>query len=306
MTSKQYISYVLATVFFVLGSIISVNLYLNDFGLFGDRENIRIWGVEKTSKYLLSFNYIPDNFEGVLIGPSISTNMDTQKINGFKIYNLSMNSGNVSELKYPVDNVLNSGKMKYLIICLYSYLTKDSGRKGRQIDEKEYWGSLYSIIPLRLMLRRLKSILWSGDDIFHNSEWGFNDSNIKKKNLVFNDFVEKRRKTPRSEISINSDAYKELKSIIELARAKDVKIMAYYYPVYFEYTGVYRKSGAWKKYQDKVNKLFSSDDLVWDMNLPDYDYITHNQSSYVDGHLSYLGADKVLSVIEIKLKTVKK
>lgn len=305
MTSKQYIVSVLTSVFFIISTLVCINLYLNDFSLFWDRSEVRIWGEEKTSKYLLSYKYIPNNFEGILMGPSVSVNMDTKKIQGFKIYNLSMNSGNASELKYPVDNVLNSGKIKYLIICLYPYLTKDSGRKGRQIDEKEYWGSLYSILPIHILWRRMKIKLWPESDVFHNSNWGFYDTNMQKKNFIFNDFIEKYRKNPRREIHVDLKAYDELAEIVKLAHKKNVQVLAYYYPIYYEFIESYRQSRAWINYQQMMNELFTKKDLLWDMNLPEFDYITHEYTSYSDGHLSDVGAERVISVINSKLNLLK-
>jgi len=75
-----------------------VNVYMNGYGLFGDVKEkfITLWHNERTSKYLFSFNYIPSNFEGMLIGSSVSDNLNTKKISKFKVYNASINGGNAS------------------------------------------------------------------------------------------------------------------------------------------------------------------------------------------------------------------
>ena len=301
MTSKSYLLHVSLYVLVTILLFVGINLKLNDFGLFGDRDTIRIWEEEKTSKYLLSYKYIPKNFEGVLIGPSVSANVDTRKIQNFRIYNLSMVSANISELKFPLDHVLTSGKIKYLIVCLFPYLTKDSGKKGRQIDEKEYWGSLFSLIPIKLLYGRLKSIVRPELDVFHSSEWGFNDINLHTKHIVFQEIVEQRRNEPTGKIRIDPLAYSEIKSVIQLAHENKVKVLAYYSPMYVEFLRAYQKTGAWDMYQTKINQLFNSADLVWDMNQPEYAYITSEYTSYSDGHLSNLGASLVAQVIGKKL-----
>ena len=56
--------------------------------------------------------------------------MDTKKLTGYKIYNLSMTGANFSELKYAIDNILSYGSIKLFIICLDPYITKDSGTKS--------------------------------------------------------------------------------------------------------------------------------------------------------------------------------
>lgn len=301
MTSKQYVFYIFGGVVATLVLFTGINLYVNDFGLFASRDSVRVWTDEKTSKYLMSFRYIPENFQNVIIGPSVSVNMDTRKIKTHKIYNLSMNSGNVTELKFATDNVLRKGSVDRLIICLYPYLTKNSGIKGRQIDQKEYWGSLFSIIPVRMYLRRVKNLIWPNRDIYHSSEWGFADSNLLKKHINFARIVERRRQHPRERMDIDPVAVQQLQSIIDLAHEKNVQVYAYYYPVYFEYLNEFRKSGFWQEYQERMNSLFSEEDIVWDMNSEQYDYITHNLASYSDGHLSDLGADMVLKDIQAKL-----
>ncbi|GJL65831.1 MAG: hypothetical protein NPIRA05_08020 [Nitrospirales bacterium] len=304
MTSKTYLRHVFLYVFVTTFSFVGINFTLNDFGLFRDRDAIRIWTEEKTSKYLFSYEYIPKNFEGVLIGPSVSANVDTKNIQHFKIYNLSMVSANISELKFALDNVLPSGRIKYLIICLYPYLTKDSGRKGRQIDEKEYWGSLFSLLPLKLLYGKINSIVRPELDVFHSSEWGFNDINLHTKHIIFREIVEQHRKEPGGTIRIDPVAYAELQSVLQLAHEHKVQVLAYYFPLYVEFLRAYEKTGTWDLYQGKINRLFDSSDLVWDMNQPEFAYITDEYTSYSDGHLSSRGAHLVAQVIEQKLSAL--
>lgn len=304
MTSKRYLIYIFCTVLVSLTLIVGLNLYLNIFGLFGDRSEARIWASEKTSKYLLSFRYIPNNFEGVIIGSSVSANIDPKKIENFKIYNLSMNGGNISEIKYALDKVLQNGDIQYLVVCLYPYLTKNSGLKGRQISEKEYWGSLYSFIPIRVALMSALYTYLPSLDQFHDSEWGYIDSNLLKKDVVFSKILEKKIKKQSKEIKIDPTAYEELRQVVSLAKERGVKILAYYFPIYYKFTDIYRESGAWAYYQSKMNVLFE-DAYVWDMNLPKYDYITHNVKAYSDGHLSDMGAEQVVAVISEKLNSLR-
>ncbi|MDH3974415.1 MAG: hypothetical protein OEV42_09075 [Deltaproteobacteria bacterium] len=305
MTSKRFFYSTILLISALSFSIIGSNLYLNEFGLFASRKNIRIWGQEKTSKYLLSFRYIPENFEGVIMGPSFSDNLDTRKIKGFKIYNMSMDGANISELKYAIENVINYGGVKYVIICLSPYITNDSGTKGRQIDPREYWGSLFSFLPHRIYKEKKKTLKEPEKDRFHASEWGYNDFNILKKGIDFADIVKTRRADPKREIHIDKNAYSDFQELINFLHRKKVKLFAFYFPMYHEFYEEYRKSGAWAYYKKKMDKLFSDKDLVWDMNEKDYHYITKALSSYSDGHLSNLGADKVVAVLEGKLNEIK-
>lgn len=127
MTSKKFLitsAFIYLVLFF---ATVTINYYLDDFGLFRSHSERRIWAREKTSKYLMSYKYIPENFDAVLVGSSVSANLDTRKITSYKMYNLSMNSGNITELKYPLEVLAESGKIKAVVFCLYDYTTKNSG-----------------------------------------------------------------------------------------------------------------------------------------------------------------------------------
>lgn len=298
MTSKKFF-FTASICFLILSmSIIATNFYLNEFGLFRSRENIRIWALEKSSKYLLSFRYIPENFNGILVGPSLSGNVDTKKIKNDKIYNMSLNGGNASELMYVSENVLNSKNIKCLIICLHPYITASSGTKGMQIDKKEYWGSLFSFFPFKFYKRKIKTILHPEKDIFHSSEWGYNDFNMLLKNKVdFSVIVENNKNVGKEEIIVNPVAYSDLQNMVDLAHKNNVKVLAYYYPIFHDWYDNYVRSGEWGRYTSKIDKIFGDNDVVWDMNSPEYQYINKDYRSYTDGHLSYYGADLVVSSI---------
>ncbi len=286
---------------------VCVNVYVDEFGLFG-RDDVRIWGtqVERTTKYLHAYRYIPDNFEGIVAGSSVSDNMDTRALDGYKIYNLSMRGANATELRYAVEQAINRGNMKYLILCLYPLTTRDSGCKTSQIKPVEYWLSVFSMFPYQHVNKYKKRAIDKPYlDIFHSSEWGYSDDNMEKHGVVFAEVVETHKSKPYSTIVVDQTASSDLKRIVELAHKRDVQVLAYYYPIYHEWQQEYQATGAWEYYQSEINKLFSAEDLVWDMNTPEYYYITQDLSSYSDGHLSDRGAQLVLDDIERKLNSLK-
>jgi len=300
MTSKKFfaITIIFFMTFFFM--IVGVNYYMDDFGLFRSHSERRIWAREKTSKYLMSFKYIPENFDAVLVGSSVSANLDTSILSGYEVYNLSMNSGNMTELKYPLEVLARSGKIKAVIFCLYDYTTKNSGVKGNQVDKKEYFGSLFSDIPFELLKYKLKyKIMNKGIDVFHKSYSGFNDFNLTKKNINFINFSVKYMKDPRKTLKIDPVAFDELKQTVMILRKNNIKIYGYFYPIYKEWFNVLEQNGEWNKYKIKIQSVFDQDnDVIWDMNEECYDYITEDTECYSDGHLSNKGADEVLAVVD--------
>lgn len=303
MTSKKFII-TSAIIYLVLFSAtVITNYYLDDFGLFRSHSERRIWAREKTSKYLMSFKYIPDNFDAVLVGSSVSANLDTRKITSYRMYNLSMNSGNITELKYPLEVLAESGKIKAVVFCLYDYTTKNSGVKGNQVDKKEYWGSLFSDIPFDVLKYKIKfKLLNRGVDVFHNSSNGFNDFDLTKKDIDFKKISEEYMKDPRDELYIDLSAFEELKETVSVLRKNNINIYGYFYPIYREWYEIFEKNGEWDRYKRVILSAFDpSQDVIWDMNSEIYGNFNSNKEHYSDGHLSRIGAEEVLKVIENQL-----
>jgi len=288
---------------------VSYNIYKNEFGLFGNQKNknIRIYTDEKTSKYLLSFNYIPNNFNGILVGPSLSDHMmDTKKLSTYDIYNMSMDGGNISELKFAIDNVLKYGNIKLFIICLDPYITKNSGRKSSSINPKEYYATLGSMFNIKYYFRKFIDLRDGNKSVFYDSYWGYKNTEYIKKDINSTKQIDKVLSSLESsnfdfnKLNIDKVAYKELSEILTTVRNKNIKIVAYYYPTpkrIFEYP-LYNKY--YLTYRIEIDQLLDyNKDIVIDFCKSKYDYIRGNDDSYYDGaHLSRKGANKLLKVLD--------
>jgi hypothetical protein len=295
LTSKRFLLVVASLVFGVALPLVVANLVLDEFGLFWPHETRRIWTLEKTSKYLLSFRYIPSHFDGLLIGPSFSDGlMDTRALPG-RIYNASMDAADASELRPVAMNAIDRGRMKVLILCISPYLTKDHGMKGPQIDAKEYWGSVFSWLPFEVEAARIEIRTGRIADSFRGSEWGMGNL-IPRKVYSWRQF-EQVESADAPETRVDPQAYAELGAILQAARNRGVKIYAYFYPYSYWSLESVVDSGEWRRYQARMRALFEQRDVVWDMTEPQYDYIRRDAACYTDGHLSEAGARLVLSDI---------
>jgi hypothetical protein len=302
LTSRAFVAAVLAIVLGIALPFLAFNLWQDDFGLFWSQGEKRIWTLEKTSKYLLSFRYIPRNFDGLLIGPSLSDGyMDTKRIAGYRIYNLSMEGGNATELRAAANNAIGRGRMRVIIICLSPYITLNSGMKGPQIDPKEYWGSLFSWLPITILQTKLQIRAGKTQDSFQGSEWGMG---VRPRRAVrtWDEFAEYQLKTPIDGLKIDHTAYAQLQDIIVNARTHGAKIYAFFYPYSAWRMQAYTESGLWTAYQARTLALFDrTKDVVWDMNEAAYDPLRRDAACYTDGHLSAAGAAVVLAEIQRKL-----
>jgi len=290
----------------IISVIVSFNVYMNEYGLFGNAKgkSIKIWDNERTSKYLLSYNYIPANFEGILIGPSVSDNLDTKKISGFRIYNASLNGGNISELKYIAENVIQRGKLKFIVICLSPYITKDHGRKTSSIDKQEYWSSLGSKQTLKFYLDKFIILLGFRYDIYN--DYGYNNFNLimempivaKTKAIIKRDNSAITKAKVNQKEFIDGIAYNELSEIINLSRKRGAKIFGFYYPYYIENYNEKR----FKTYKENIDKLFDEKDIIWNLNTDEHLAFRSDLSNYYDkDHLSWKGTDYLIREINNKL-----
>lgn len=300
--TKQFITITMVSI----TSLVTFNIYKNEFGLFGDHKNkdIRIYASEKTSKHLLSFNYIPNNFNGILIGPSLSDQMmNTKKLsNNYDIYNLSMDSANISELKYAVDNVLKHGDIKVFVICLDPYMTKDHGTKSSQIHPKEYYSTLGSMFNLKYYIKKTLNRKQGSKSIFYDSYWGSTDYSHLNKDINSTRHINHTLSKINKNYNINIDdiAYSELQEVLSDVRKKDIQIVAYFYPrpkrvmenIYYKKTYI--------SYQKKISKLLNyKDDIIINFVQDKYDYIRDDDRNYSDRvHLSAKGANNVMSILK--------
>jgi hypothetical protein len=279
----------------------ALNYESNDFGLWRHRDHARIWALEKTSKYLLAHRYVPENFDAILIGPSVSANLDTRQIRGYKVYNLSMSGGNITETGAAARKYLEApGNHKLMIVCLYPYLTKNSGIKSFQIDEKEYYGSLFSLIP---------GAVWAGKILgahdFDESEAGWNNFTPSQPRLT-EQVAEDRRQAlehfnPDKAVpffGIDPQAMMELDDLVKLARGRHVKVVAWYYPVFEPTLEIMQGTGEWSAYKAAMAKIFRPGEIILDMDTPVYRGLRSDMSAYHDGaHMEQDGMDEVIKAL---------
>ncbi|NLV17633.1 MAG: hypothetical protein GXY50_10580 [Syntrophomonadaceae bacterium] len=304
MTFKQFLTRSMIITVFGLLLIVLFTSYVNEFALIGDaaglkREPVsRDW--ERWAKYLYTYNYIPANFEGVIWGPSLADNLDPALFENLKVYNASINGGNFTELRIMAESIVaHNRKVKFFIICLDPYLTKDSGRKTSYLSRKDYWSALGSVDLYRYYYDKIVN-QYRGTRNYYN-EYGHYDFNRYKDKQDVEQAIAaaltKSRKWGTDQFKVTEQAKKDLKAIIDLAHANEIKVFAYYYPRPYE---IYdQKREFYEEMHQDLDPLFDSSDYVWDFNTPEYEFFTREHSNYCDHcHLSRPGAVWMVREIE--------
>ena len=287
----------------------ALNYAANDFGLWRHRGSIRIWALEKTSKYLLAHRYVPENFNAIMIGSSVSDNLDTRKIEGYRVYNLSMSGGNITETGAAAQKYLEApGEKALLIVSLYPYLTKNSGMKSFQIDKGEVIGSLFSMIPINIWLAKIKHYAGIGGKALEQSEAGWNYFDLPRDVRKTDDMAaalrreleERKKKHDAAPVKAQIDpvAVAELDALLKLARSKGVRIAAYYHPQFGPKFDLEAATGEWADYRAAMEKIFAPGEIILNMNGPEYAALRNDPDAYYDGgHLTQRGAGQVLQAL---------
>jgi hypothetical protein len=297
LTFRRFVMQSLLICFFVIVVFGAFNYYRDEFGLFRDVEGrkIRIYTSERVVKYLLSFRYIPINYNGIIVGPSLSDEFDPSKLDRYKIYNLSIAGGNISQVRLCAENVIRRGNIKLLIVCLDPFLTRESGLNDRRLAPRMCWSVLGSTFTFRYYWDKVERTLFPQKDTFADSYDG--KCNLAKKNMQkhldpateINAFADSIVQT-KAKLTIDPRAFDELAELLRMARQNNVRIFAFYYPQPAKVTRAW--NGQYRQYQEKIDTLFTPRDTLCDFNSDAYRAFREDYTNYSDqGHLSIKGAD---------------
>jgi hypothetical protein len=281
-------------------------MYFDIYGLFRNVEDrkIPVHHAERISKYLLTYQYIPRNFNIVILGTSLSDNIDFTSVNesvaGLKVYNASIMGANISELTPLAVNLIRNGVKKY-VICLSPYLTKNSGAKEVTLDKKLFYGALgsknlYETYAVGLI--RHFNLLPGKFPKNQISPSGVNDygklfavGDVRKR-------INREVLENNDPIHIDSNALESLKELVTLLKNNDAEVLYYFHPV--PYDVLLSREEQFLGFQRIIRVIIGKENKILEFNTLDFKTFTQDDSNYIDhAHLSKKGqsfiADTLLS-----------
>ena len=271
-------------------SLVTANYFIDYYGLFRDVEGKKLIPYDnfRLAKYLYSYNYIPVNFDGILLGSSVSMNFDSSKIVNRNVYNLSVDGGNISEQKLFADMALSKGQFSLVVLTIHPYMIKDFGPKTPYMVPREYYGALGNIQLLKEYFHWAAARL----NFYHNAykvdENGVFDYEYLSRMSEF-----QTNPGPFSqEPPYKSDerALDEYKQLVHAARSHGAKLVVLIPPIYSEAYIPHKDT-----YDDNfkvVSDLFLPHEKIINFNLPMYSKYTDDVSNFQDYvHLSRKGAE---------------
>lgn len=301
MSSKRFCSIWAITVLAGIVAIVGSSLWLDHYALFGDPKGKvrKVYRSERTSKYLHSFRYVPSNFDGLLLGASISANWDTSRLKSARVYNASILGANFFEEALIADNALSAGRIHWVIACVHPYLTNTHGRKSEYMTPEEYRSALGS---LNLFIEEAAKLLtdhglmtgryneygaydYTGDPDFEKTHGSQSDPNAVRRAMQV--YIDQRIKSgkPEAQFSISPGALDDLRGIFATATQHGAKVLVVYPPIYSFRFEVERAD--WEAYWSTLATVIPPEATVLNFNLPPYDVGRADITNFHDSrHLS--------------------
>lgn len=305
------LNYLFRVILFIIISLIivgGINIYIDFYGLFRSHTGVKkyVYHNEMTTKYLLSYDYIPSNFNGILLGPSLSDNVNTANISNkdVRYYNASIMGANISELGKVLRNVVSKGDIKSVILCLHPYITKDFGDKSVKLDDKLYYSAFTSLNLYQsyafYIIRKLQ-LFPNKYSTYQCTEYGTNDYNSSFKVSDIEAKINEEVEIHKGEkIEVNDQAFQELRNVIELLRDNHVKVSGYFHPLPQQI--LESNIEETRNYQKRVKELFDESELIIDFNSYEYESFRKDYDNYIDhGHLSKKGSNYIENKISERL-----
>lgn len=307
MTSKRFLTVFFGGFFGAAALLVCVNWYVDFYGLFRPvaGRRLAVYGEERTAKFLYSMRYIPESFDGVLFGSSVSDNLDTSQIHGYRIYNASIDGGNVSDMKPLAENIFRTAHMRVTLICVHRYLTNDHALKTDLMSPRQYWSALASPTLYAAYLSR--SAVRAGLTSSSGNDFGVfpegNGIDIESARKTMDRMIEGIRRGTASagNYSIDPVALADLNSVLRLARSHSQRLLIYYPPAP---AGVLElRKAELARYRDTIQTLLQPSDLVLDFNTDAYAALRADDRNFIDAvHLSQAGSDFVMKEIRKRLE----
>jgi hypothetical protein len=280
--------------------IIPFNVHEDLYGLFRtDRgRRLSIYGEERVAKYLHSFRYIPENFDGVLLGSSVTDNFDTRLFPGYRIYNASIDGGNIADMTPIADNVFRRGPLKLTILCIHRYLTNDHTERTSFMTPKQYWGALMSPQLITAYVSRLAiraGVVRGEYDAWGARHYSGEPGAATVEKTIAQTVAEIRRGTAAvGNYHIDPVALKELDRIIVEARRNSRRLVIFFPPTPAPVLAVCAGRNA--RYRDTISAAVRASDILVDFNGPSYAAMRADYRNFTDAvHLSDAGARLVVA-----------
>jgi hypothetical protein len=300
MRPRAWIYTVIGALALGAGICLGLNVWFDIYGLFRNPHGrlLPAYGDERIAKYLLNEHYVPANFDGLLLGPSITANWYTKRFENFRIYNESLNGGNIVEEKSVVDQALPSHKMRIALMLVHPSLTLSHDFQTVPLTPRENLAALGSQSLLDaykdvVLQRRHASVETDG----FGTEY-FGDPKVLNP-------INVRLMQPGTDyFDVDPIALKTYSDLLQEFCAYHVQTVLIVPPLAESLYGP--KKTAFKNYLELIRSHAPEQMNLIDFTSDEYEAFRRDRANFSDGiHLTRLGADRTTDEVNRRLKEMR-
>jgi hypothetical protein len=294
MRARAWLLTTIAMILAAGAAIAALNIQLDVYGIYRDthRRRLAVYGDERVAKYLLSGRYVPENFNALLLGSSVSGNWNmAEAVQGLRVYNDSLIGGNIIEEKCLLDQALSRPGMQVVFLVVHPFLTHSHEFESIQLTPRLKWSSLGSqslwnayVEMLKIRLRRVRQTY---------NEFGAVDYGMAKHEL---NATLKQMMRPGADFEVDPIAFQAYLDVITEIRAHHIRIVFVVPPVSENLLQV--KRAAFKKYLELIQSHFAPGEELIDFTSGPYTEFRANGDHFIDGvHMGSAAAAEVISML---------
>ncbi len=271
-------------------------MMIDVYGLYRSTSGRRlhVLGDERVAKYLLSMRYVPQNFNALLSGASISANWRVTAIDRLRVYNESLNGATIIEEKALIQASLERPGISVVLLLVHPALTYSSefrtiemtpSLKRSALGSLSLWTAYKDMLNIRLG-RLPQWFDYAGTETFLD---GHHEMNIHMKKMW-----------EAPEFNIDPAAWHAYMDLVAHLRARRIKIVFIVPPTSEQLLS--SKRPALVRYLQRVRSDVGPGDLWIDFMSPEHDDFSKTSANFSDGvHLTSDGARQVVSEINTTL-----
>ena len=292
MRPRYWLLTTLGTILIATTAIAGLNMAVDIYGLYRPSRGRRlpIFGDDRVAKYLLSMRYVPENFNAVIVGASISANWDITAIERLRVYNGSLDGGNIVEEKALIEAALERPGVSVILLLVNPSLTYSHefetvelkpALKRSALGSLSLWNAYRNMLSIRIG-RTPQPFDYAGTETFLNAR---SEMNVNMKAMW-----------SEAEFTVDPVAWQAHRDLLANLRARGVQIVFIVPPVSEHLLET--KGAPLERYLDRMRSEIGAGELWIDFLSPEGEAFRKTRANFSDGvHLTPAGARQVVAQI---------
>jgi len=289
MTGRSWLSMTFGMVIVASALCLYLAWQFDPYGIWKEPKgrSLSIYFFERKVKLLLNERYVPANFEGLIIGPSSSSNWSVPSLNGTRIFNESLPGGNAAEEQLLLVQALKKGHFRLGVLLLSPGMTRDHDLE----DGIEKTTTSEAMASIHLVFDEVAMVLQAHHIYFSKAETAPDGQII--------DYLSKRldpQPADPDDYRIDSVDLNKYRDMVNSLRDQGAFIV-YVVPPYYEpcYRLVKQQNDA---YVAEMQKELPVGQLI-DFGQPGFDALRNDPNNFYDCvHTTPDGSAKVVALLQ--------